>query len=521
MRPSAYPYYTYDADIPYPQPPAPRLRASDYLAILLGSATLFLLVVPLLMLAAFYGYFILYGLIFPGVRVGTIPVGNLTPAQAARRLDDRWNDNHTLLLGAGAEVWSASPADFGLWIDEQEATRQAYQIGRGPQAISQLLQLLQARSWSISPRVTFDPESARRQLEVVASLVDQPPQAATLQLLDGRWQTVPGQDGRSLDVEATLLQMAAQPGVVAASGYLQLVTTPVTSSQQEASAELQALEDLLNSPLKISAYDPVQDEWVEWEIPPQLYASWVQVTPQDDTLTARLDPAPFEAYLSEQQNRLGTSRVFDLQQGYTDLTQALQTHGTVTIFIRQLPTEYVVQPGDTLVGIGLEVEMPYWKIQEANPGLSESTLYAGLSIMIPSKNELLPLPVVPNKRIVTSISEQRLRAYENGQLREEQVVSTGISSSPTLPGVYQVQTHELNAYASVWDLYMPHFLGIYEGWPGFMNGIHGLPTLSSGQRMWANSLGRPASYGCIILNLQAAEDLYNWAEDGVVVEITP
>ncbi len=39
MRPSAYPYYTYDADIPYPQPPAPRLRASDYLAILLGSAT--------------------------------------------------------------------------------------------------------------------------------------------------------------------------------------------------------------------------------------------------------------------------------------------------------------------------------------------------------------------------------------------------------------------------------------------------------------------------------------------------
>lgn len=520
MRPSDYPYFTY-ADTPYPQAPAPRLKASDYLAVLLGGASLFLFVMPLLMLVVFYFYFIIYGLIFPGVQVGTVPVGNLTPAQAARRVNDHWDDSHSLLLGAGDEVWSASPADFGLWIDGQEAVQQAYQIGRGPQAISQLQQLLQVRSWRISPRVTFDSESARQQLEVVAPLVDQPPQAATLQLLDGRWQVVPGQEGRSLDIEGTLQQMAAQPEVVAASGYLPLVTTPVTSPQQEAPVELQALEDLLNSPLKISAYDPIQDEWVEWELPPQLYANWVRITPQGNALAANLDPAPFEAYLSEQQSRLGTGRVFDLQQGYTDLTQALQTRGTVTVFIRQLPTEYVVQPGDTLVEIGLEVEMPYWKIQEANPGLSESTLYAGRPIVIPSKNELLPLPVILHKRIIISIREQRLRAYENGQLREEQVVSTGISSSPTLPGVYQVQTHELNAYASVWDLYMPHFLGIYEGWPGFMNGIHGLPTLSSGQRMWANSLGRPASYGCIILNLQAAEDLYNWAEDGVVVEITP
>jgi len=84
-----------------------------------------------------------------------------------------------------------------------------------------------------------------------------------------------------------------------------------------------------------------------------------------------------------------------------------------------------------------------------------------------------------------------------------------------------VQTHKRNAYASVWDLYMPNFLGIYESWPGFMNGIHGLPTLSSGTRLWANILGQPASYGCIILDLDNAKWLFNWAEEGVVVEIRP
>jgi hypothetical protein len=85
--------------------------------------------------------------------------------------------------------------------------------------------------------------------------------------------------------------------------------------------------------------------------------------------------------------------------------------------------------------------------------------------------------------------------------------------------VFQVQTHERSAYASIWDLTMPYFLGIYEAWPGFQNGIHGLPTLSNGQILWENILGRPASYGCIILDLDTAEHLYNWAEDGTVVEI--
>jgi lipoprotein-anchoring transpeptidase ErfK/SrfK len=134
---------------------------------------------------------------------------------------------------------------------------------------------------------------------------------------------------------------------------------------------------------------------------------------------------------------------------------------------------------------------------------------------------MLPLPVIPNKRIVIGIGQQRLWVYQDGNLLSKHVISTGVDRSPTQPGVFQVQTHELEAYASVWDLTMPHFLGVYEAWPGFMNGIHGLPMLSNGRRLWKNILGKPASYGCIIMDLDEAEWLYNWAEDGVVVEIKP
>jgi lipoprotein-anchoring transpeptidase ErfK/SrfK len=148
-------------------------------------------------------------------------------------------------------------------------------------------------------------------------------------------------------------------------------------------------------------------------------------------------------------------------------------------------------------------------------------LHGGQTLTIPSKDDLLPLPVVASKRIVISISEQRLWMQQDGGTIAKHIISTGIDRSPTQPGIFQVQSHDPNAYASVWDLHMPDFLGIYEAWPGFMNGIHGLPTLSNGQRLWANILGRPASYGCIILDLKASQQLYDWAEDGVVVEIQP
>jgi lipoprotein-anchoring transpeptidase ErfK/SrfK len=130
---------------------------------------------------------------------------------------------------------------------------------------------------------------------------------------------------------------------------------------------------------------------------------------------------------------------------------------------------------------------------------------------------------MPSKRIVVSISRQRMWVYENGQLLHEWLVSTGIPDSPTWPGVYQVILRERNAYAGNWNLWMPYFVGVYRPIPGaaFTNGFHGFPTRGGGQILWENSLGRRVTYGCILINNQNAAWLFNWAEEGVVVEIQP
>ncbi|MBM3152973.1 MAG: L,D-transpeptidase, partial [Chloroflexi bacterium] len=50
-------------------------------------------------------------------------------------------------------------------------------------------------------------------------------------------------------------------------------------------------------------------------------------------------------------------------------------------------------------------------------------------------------------------------------------------------------------------------------------GIHALPILSNGVTLWAGYLGAPVSYGCIVLDTNAAQSLYDWAEVGMPVDI--
>ena len=198
--------------------------------------------------------------------------------------------------------------------------------------------------------------------------------------------------------------------------------------------------------------------------------------------------------------------------------EAVESQATVPVF--HPPRTYVVQPGDTLMSIARAHGFPVWRLTEVNPGLDPTGLQPGQGITIPSLDILFPLPLITERHILIDISDLRLYAYEGETLVYNFPCSTGIDSSPTIPGRFQVLGKEENAYASSWDLWMPHFLGIYQSGPDFTNGVHGLPTLSSGALLWAGHLGnRRISYGCIVIGLQEAAILYDWAELGTLVII--
>ena len=128
-----------------------------------------------------------------------------------------------------------------------------------------------------------------------------------------------------------------------------------------------------------------------------------------------------------------------------------------------------------------------------------------------------PRPI-PNKRIEVDISEQHFYAYEGNTLVYSFVCSTGEPGRDTAPGNYRVLDKIPMAYASTWNLKMPYWLGIY--WAGTLeNGIHALPILPSGQKLWDGYLGQRVSYGCVILSTEAAKTIYDWAEIGTPVII--
>ncbi len=502
------------------QTAGPRTLKSVVVGIGGGFATLVLLAVG--MVVGGYAYLQFFGLINPGVRVGDVRLGFLSREQATVVLEREWNSDNGLLLDDGSRTWFARPDEFGITLAPGATAQAALNYGHAGSILSEFADLFSSalRGQQIDPVVVINEELARAALEARADDIMLAPQNATVEIgEDGKLYTVDGIPGHELDVNGTLARLAADPSGALADGYLPLVLNPIPPDVADASAAIEQMLVLLDSPIEMTAYDPIKDEEQSWTIQPDIIASWLEVSETGAGPQIVVSPAKLEAYTLELSASLGDGRSIDAAASADIILAALEADREAVLTMVYPPSTYMVQAGQTLTAVSWDVGIPYWRIIDANPGLNPDALNPGDVLTIPSRNEVLPLPIVREKRVVVDISEQRAWAYENEGLYREYVISTGIDRSPTQPGVFQVQTHEPVAYASLWDLTMPNFIGIYEAWPGFMNGFHGLPTLSSGNVLWGDILGTPASYGCIILDLDEAAQLYDWAEEGTVVEI--
>jgi LysM repeat protein len=171
---------------------------------------------------------------------------------------------------------------------------------------------------------------------------------------------------------------------------------------------------------------------------------------------------------------------------------------------------YTVQPGDTLYDIAERFGARPESLETIND-LADAFISPGDILRVP-RSGTGPAGAEGPKEIEVDIGEQRLRAWQGGRLVWNFLASTGLSGYPTRRGEFVVQSKVDDAWSSAWQLWMPHWLGIY--WAGGSeNGIHALPIKAdSGTELWAGFLGSPISYGCIVISPEAASALYDWAE---------
>ena len=177
----------------------------------------------------------------------------------------------------------------------------------------------------------------------------------------------------------------------------------------------------------------------------------------------------------------------------------------------------ITQEADGQLSSALET---YRQATEILPNAPEATLKVKEVALKLNPSTPAPLlkPVV-EKRILVDISEQRAYVYEADELIDEFIISTGEPGRDTATGEFEIQSKIPMAYASTWNLDMPYWLGIY--WAGPLeNGFHAVPTVrDTGQTMWDGYLGQRVSYGCIILSMEDAKTLYDWADMGTLVSI--
>lgn len=182
---------------------------------------------------------------------------------------------------------------------------------------------------------------------------------------------------------------------------------------------------------------------------------------------------------------------------------------------------YVVRPGDSLSRIAQRFGISTFTLARLNNITNSSLIFAGqvLRISDASSGSDATVPSASGaKRIVVDLSQQHLYAYAGEQLVYSFVCSSGVAPYYTRTGTFAVQSKIPNAYGGTWGIWMPYWLGIY--WAGGTeNGIHALPIMQNGQTLWSGYLGRPVSYGCIVLGTYNAHLLYDWVDMGTPVLI--
>ena len=522
------------------------------------AAVLAILLLWLLIIALAAGAVVGLAQIYTGDRIlaGTQALGRdlggMTPGEAAALLQADWQA-HNIVLDAGEQSWTLAPAQIGAVLDAEATAARAYQQGRvelspetllplaTPETLLPLARRLLATAGllanteaptSVQPDWRFDRAAAAETLHTLAGQLEIIPQDAGVGIVDSQIRTTPPVTGRAVDIAAMLATLERQPwetlfaGGSPASVRFSLPVVTRLPAITDVSGIVREVEPLLAAPITLRLSDPIRDERTTWTATPTDMSQWlafqVTGTGAEKSISWSVDEAGIAAYIAAQNNSFGDERYVDPNIAVPALAEAFKARQPeISQRVYHGEREHIVKSGETLSSIAFDYGMPYPWLLKSNPGIGDN-LFVGDAIKIPSVDGLLPLPVVENKRIKISLKDQKMQAYEDGKLKWDWVASTGIASSPTSPGVFQIQTHEPMAYAANWDLYMPSFMGIYRPVPdqAFMNGFHGFPSRDQKQILWQRNLGKPITYGCILLDSKNAKLLYDWAEEGVVVEIT-
>jgi LysM repeat protein len=476
-------------------------------------------VVAVVLFMFFAGSRVLSGRIFPNVWVMGVHVGDMTVEEAQLAIAQAWQENVRVgLYVDGDQKLEVAPSQLGLQIDSAAAASAAKNIGMSGIPFG----------YSIEPMISLSYQTAQSYLLEMTDSINTLPYNAGYELRGGEVIGVTGRYGRELDVTASVEYLQTDMENIVSNRRFDVMTIPIEPDVFDPTPYVEDVKALVSQPFALIGYDPFTNSTVAWSTPSQEFVSWLEA----GTNRLNVREQAFRAFVDALNKNVAKEdevRFINFEEALGQVKKAVERKST-TIYLRfnHKPEQYEVVSGDTGYRIARKKGIPFHLVQEANPGLDWDNLFPGQTVNLPPKDVTLPLPPIPNKRIVVDLDNQRLVAFENEQEVFSWSISSGMREAPTYPGVYQVLNHSEVAYGSSstlcnelgcgqWKMYW--FMGMYEVSPGLMNGFHGWVELPNGRLLGDGNVGSPFTFGCVMSTNEQAEQLYNWAEVGTIVEV--
>ncbi|MDQ7878622.1 L,D-transpeptidase family protein [Microbacterium sp. QXD-8] len=419
-------------------------------------------------------------LIAPGTAVAGVPVGWLTPGAAAEAIEQRLAETTVVLTGTGEDA-ELTGAELGATVDAQALADAAF-----------------AAHPMWNPTAWFATTDAEIELEASAAsdaLRDAAPQLytdpvdATLAFdpATASYVATPAVEGVGIDVAT--VQAAIQAAFEA--GQTRVEVDPVTAAiPAEISTETaDATVAQLNGMLDTAGFYVGDERTVP--IDRAVAASWLSIAPEGDEFAITADPAAIQPVVD-----------------------------TLAPAVDRAPENAVV-----ITDTGGKVLQTMAAGQSGRQLGDTAGIAAAFADQLASGDAVYKLPVdeVPvstttlARNIVVDLSEQRTYIYENGQVVNSFLISSGTAATPTHTGSFRINSH-----VRVQDMgalcYNPNAVNSYctedVPWVMYFNGDQGFHGT-----YWHSNFGNRMSHGCVNLPLGTAEFLYSWAPNGTEVRV--
>lgn len=313
------------------------------------------------------GYQLLYaGRIFPGVSVAGVDVSGLTPSDAAEKLAGTlsYPFGGKVLFRDGEKAWVASPAELGMVFDPTSSAVTAYEVGRSGGLFEALAGQIRARGSGVfvPPVIIFDQRVAYQFLSNISTQINQPMTEAGLSLEGTNVVASPGQVGRELKIDATLVYLGAQLQTFS-DGEVPLVVQEITPQILDVSAQADTARRILSQPLTLVVPESVEGAIEPFVFDVQVLANMLAVQRTQEGVQVVLNTAGLTEMLGPVKDRtdrpaLNAKFIFNDETRQLDLMEQSQTGLVVDVDATVLAINESLLRGEHVVSLVVKTDEP-------------------------------------------------------------------------------------------------------------------------------------------------------------------